>query len=151
MSGLGEKFRGVWDNVLDIARDQLDTFHKIDTPLKVTILGMVCAIFLFLTLWISWPKELEVAATTIVEEAIESNIVVVKNLGEKDWGMTEIILNSAYKKSVENVKPGKVVTIRVIDFEPIEGVSSKPPKSNLVPEKLKITCKRGRKTVIFTH
>jgi len=68
----------------------------------------------------------------------------IENTGDDDWGDALLKLNNVFTHSIPDLKAGAKA---VVTIEKFSGPGGKTPPSDLKPQKLEITCKRGNTTI----
>lgn len=137
------------ENIADIARDQLDTFKKLDKNKQGLIIAIGGALFVFLIIWISTPSKLNI----IVEREsapIVGYYVAILNNENFDLGKTKIILNDLYQTEIEGLAPGETShPLYVNFFKPIDNPQGESPSGDTIPQKVKVISKKGRYIIKF--
>lgn len=132
------------ENIIDIARDQLDTFKKLDKNKQGVIIAIGGALLVFLIIWLLTPCKLDIVVERESAPVVGHYISILNN-EEFDLGKTKIILNDSYETEIEGLAPGETSQpIYVTSFKPIDNPQGESPSPETVPQKVKVVSKKGR-------
>jgi hypothetical protein len=137
------------EDIADIARDQLDTFRKLDKNKQGLIIAVGGALFVLFVIWVLTPSKLNIVVER--ESApVVGNYIAILNNENFDLGKTKIILNDSYVTEIEGLAPGETSQpIYVTSFKPIDNPGGESPSADTVPRKVKVISKKGRFIIKF--
>jgi|GEM_PF-2793891 len=150
MDATREKAADAMNNVMDIARDQLDTFKKLDRKGQGVVLAVIGAVVAFIFALILWPHSLQVTVE-MVPEPITGNNVAIMNNESQDLGATTITIDGQYEITLAKIPPGHTASISLLEFHHNGNPNGATPNKNMMPRKITVQCRLGSKTRKFSR
>lgn len=119
-----DRLKYAWEEAVDIALDQWDSFKKLEPKYQLAIAGGAAALVLLLVIILlaaGGPKEIPVIASYDQSGVLGENFMVVENDGEEPLSNLTLVVDNAYIFRIPELGPYGQARIRLSQFHYLTG------------------------------
>jgi len=149
-----ERVKYIWEEGVDIALDQWDTFKKLPTRIQAIIGGGAALVVLVVAVVIllgRGPQELPVIASYDQTGILGENFIAVESESDEALTGLTLVVDSAYIYRIDQMTPYQAVRIPLSQFHHLAGnmQAGATVTEAFHPQTLVVQAAEGKKTIVL--